>query len=124
MVCRYCKQERPLSQFAKYKKLACGYDTICKECQKWRMKLTNYGITKEQYDAMLAEQNNACAICGCGPDSNRCTHGHLAVDHCHTHGNVRALLCDHCNQALGRMNDQPALLVAAAAYLEKFQEAA
>lgn len=55
-----------------------------------------YGLTVEQYEAMLKAQKYRCAICGGKNAKNR-----LAVDHCHDTGKVRALLCDPCNQHLG-----------------------
>ena len=77
----------------------------------------NYGITLEQHDAMLAEQNNGCAICGNGPSGKSSRWFH--VDHDHDSGKVRALLCAECNTALGKFRDSPELLDKAAAYLRK-----
>jgi len=76
--------------------------------------LTRYGITLYEYYLMLVEQGFVCAICeGVSP-----TH-RLAVDHCHATGKVRGLLCHACNAGMGKLRDDPALLRAAAAYLEK-----
>lgn len=72
-----------------------------------------YGMTEEQYAAMFASQGGCCAICQ--QPSLRTLH----VDHCHRTGKIRALLCTHCNNALGAMHDDPARLRAAADYLEK-----
>ncbi len=59
-----------------------------------------YGIDVAEYDRMLASQNGVCKLCG-GDDPK--THGkkYFAVDHCHTSGKVRGLLCSPCNIALG-----------------------
>ena len=65
------------------------------------------------YYNMLQGQDSACKICGVVPDDTR-----LCVDHCHTSGNVRFLLCDFCNTALGLMNDNPTLLEKAAKYVK------
>jgi hypothetical protein len=70
-----------------------------------------YGITLAQRDELAAVQNGVCAICG-GSDGED-----LHVDHCHASGAVRGLLCGPCNRALGLMQDDPARLLAAAAYL-------
>jgi hypothetical protein len=73
----------------------------------------NYGMTVEQYEAMVAAQDHKCALC-------RRTPGHrLHVDHNHATGAVRQLLCRPCNYALGNAQDDPALLRAMAAYLER-----
>lgn len=72
-----------------------------------------YGITVEQYEEMLASQNGVCAICQNPPAKKQRLH----VDHCHTTGRVRALLCWTCNTQLGsyeKLRDQ------AAAYLAKY----
>ncbi len=79
-----------------------------------------FGISLEEYRAMHAAQNGLCAICGNAETSMR--NGkfkNLAVDHCHTTGAVRSLLCSGCNPALGYMKDDPALLRKAADYLER-----
>jgi hypothetical protein len=68
----------------------------------------------EEYDALLDEQGHVCAICG-GDDGER----NLAVDHCHTSGVVRGLLCSNCNKALGLLRDDTARLAAAIAYLKR-----
>jgi hypothetical protein len=79
-----------------------------------------FGLTVEQYDAMFAEQKGCCAICG-----QRETHiirGRklsLAVDHCHSAGHVRGLLCSKCNTGLGSFRDDPVLLQAAIEYLAR-----
>ena len=69
-----------------------------------------YGITLDQYNERLHNQNNVCAIC-----KNQCKSGRrLAVDHCHKTGKVRGLLCSACNQTLGKFQDN----------IERFENAA
>lgn len=89
--------------------------------QSWRERYlrNNYGITSEEYDAMFASQGGGCAICGAPPDGTK-YHKRLSVDHDHETGAIRGLLCTPCNQALGSMRDNPAVLRAAAAYLETY----
>jgi hypothetical protein len=62
-------------------------------------RLRKLGITERQYQEMLFKQNNSCAICGGPPDTRW---KKLAVDHCHSTGKVRGLLCMVCNTMLGR----------------------
>jgi hypothetical protein len=80
--------------------------------------IAQFGIDNARYDAMLAEQNGGCAICGSEKSSARGER--LAVDHCHKTGAVRGLLCSNCNQGLGKFKDNAAQLRKAVAYLERF----
>ena len=71
-----------------------------------------YGITPEEYERMLFIQDGVCAICERPPGKRR-----LAIDHNHATGEIRALLCNTCNVALGCMRDDPVLLETAAKYI-------
>jgi hypothetical protein len=77
---------------------------------------TNYGITKEQYELLLKEQNNACAIC-LKPSSS--FQRALSVDHDHKTGQIRGLLCITCNLGLGCFNDDRKLFTNALIYLRR-----
>ena len=80
----------------------------------------NFGITLEQYQAMHDAQDGRCAICGQEETATRDSKTKwLAVDHSHTDGHVRDLLCASCNVGLGNFQDDPARLRAAALYLER-----
>jgi hypothetical protein len=73
-----------------------------------------YGITVEQYDALVAAQDGHCAICdGTDPGSK----GVWYVDHCHKSNAVRGLLCSPCNTGLGHFRDDTHLLARAIEYL-------
>lgn len=58
-----------------------------------------YGLSVEQFDALIASQNNGCAICGGAFGETKRTRP--CVDHCHRTGKVRGLLCIACNCMLG-----------------------
>jgi len=83
-------------------------------------KLKKYGLSLQQYNEMLSDQNNACAIClqketlipkGCTlPQS-------LSIDHDHKNGKVRGLLCYACNLAIGLLKDSPDIAKRASTYL-------
>jgi hypothetical protein len=78
-----------------------------------------YGLTLAEVLAMFDEAHNACQCCGSvvarpATRSKRGTSGHL--DHCHTTGKIRGILCGSCNRALGLLNDKPEMAVA---YLAK-----
>ena len=75
--------------------------------------IAKYGITKEQYDEMFANQGGKCAVCG-GQDRR----GVLCVDHDHATGKVRGLLCNNCNATLGHAHDRPDILLGLAEYLK------
>lgn len=59
---------------------------------------STYGITLEDYNRKLKEQNNKCDIC---KRDSAFFDKSLAVDHCHKTGKIRSLLCSNCNTALG-----------------------
>lgn len=73
-----------------------------------------YGMTLQEYTTLHEQQRGVCAICGSSADGKL-----LHVDHCHTSGSVRGLLCFNCNYGLGWFKDSPALLQSALSYLQK-----
>lgn len=76
-----------------------------------------YGITIEDYDRMFDLQGGCCEICGKPrTDYKRSLH----VDHDHSNGNLRGLLCVKCNSGIGYFNDDITLLEKAKAYLVKY----
>ena len=79
-----------------------------------------YGITADQFDAMLNAQNGVCAICGKPRPEERTLH----IDHDHETGAIRGLLCFRCNNALGDFEEQYELFAAAADYLDRDDELA
>ena len=129
--CYACKETKPVSEF--YRSNKTYYQKECKACNRERKyrwhqteegKLSSantklkrrFGITMDDYQAMLDSQGGQCLICG----TTESYLGHrLAVDHCHTTGKIRGLLCKGCNVGLGNFNDRPELLRNAAAYLER-----
>lgn len=85
-----------------------GLDAVRRADRKSQLK-RKFGMTVEQYDALLLAQDGHCAIC---PSTTE-----LCVDHNHTTGVVRGILCNPCNKALGFLKDDPARLAAAIEYL-------
>lgn len=89
--------------------------------RRWHYK-TRYGITPEEYDTILKEQNNVCAICKNPETAKEHRTGNvrkLAIDHCHTTNKVRGLLCASCNQGLGKFKDSINLLENAIKYIKE-----
>jgi hypothetical protein len=138
-LCLKCNIVKGASFFSldKYKKS--GLKSYCKDCCRdysreygrkyrqenraelrektlWYDRKSSYGITKEQYINMLVEQNNMCAICLHTPDD---VIYDFHVDHCHTTGKIRGLLCRGCNHGLGNFKDNITSLRLAAQYLEE-----
>lgn len=126
-VCLTCGLEKPITEFHKQatkkdpnrRKPHCrSYwskirkDRTPEHNRRYNLKRC-YGITPEEYDKILHEQGGTCAICH-GIESV----GRLAVDHCHSTGKVRGLLCTNCNQAIGKLKDDTQLLRNAINYLE------
>src|SRR5690606_20515055 len=94
------------------------------ELAKVRSLKRDYGLTLEEYEAMIKDQNGRCAICNEIPKEIPRKNGvswRFAVDHCHESGKVRALLCVRCNTALGHFRDNPQYMIAAAGYIQKHQ---
>ena len=79
--------------------------------RKWLIK-TRYGLTVEQVDLLVEEQRGLCAICE-GPMSRVC------IDHNHTTGTPRGLLCHRCNIRLNPIEDVE-FKAKAEAYLRRY----
>lgn len=133
--CSWCKQDIDINLFSNFKASKDGKQSRCKACAKstkkqwdienaeyiiekgrWDGKRTAYGITKDEYFRMVELQDNKCKICGLSGELNK--HGHLYVDHCHTQGVIRGLLCKECNILLGNCRDNTWILENAIKYLE------
>ena len=79
------------------------------KAQKTRKRLRSYGLTEEDFRGMWDAQGGRCAICGSSDPQN--------IDHDHSTGEVRGLLCHKCNFGIGQFNDNIDLLNAAIDYL-------
>ena len=92
---------------------------VTKKCMLKRV----YGLSIEEYNQKKLDQDNKCAICSrelIERGSKRNVPVYCCVDHNHTTGQVRDLLCSNCNGALGLLNEDVVRLTKAIAYLEKF----
>jgi hypothetical protein len=78
--------------------------------------LKNFGISHAEYAEMLLSQGGRCAACG---TNELGFHKHFNVDHCHTTGKIRGLLCGNCNRAIGLLRDSVETALAVALYLER-----
>lgn len=78
---------------------------------------SSYGISLEDYNFLLQQQQFKCQCCGI--EAEKAQRGKLFVDHCHTNGAIRGLLCQQCNTALGMVKDNVETLYKLASYLIK-----
>lgn len=135
--CNKCGAFKPWEEFAINRLGINGRHSICKSCknesnrvkerarkaskpketyEQRRQKLLKYvyGMSQEDYDTMLQRQDYKCAICGLSENK---VGKHFFVDHCHSTGIVRGLLCYHCNTLLGMSRDNVDVLTSAISYL-------
>ena len=127
--CSKCKIVKPYSEFVKDRSKKDGHRFHCNTClkeyyQKNRVekldkaRTRNYGISREEYDQKILDQNNACEICKLPfvPHKNPC------VDHNHTTLAVRGLLCTHCNSGLGHFKESIDIMKSAQEYIKKYSD--
>jgi len=113
--CTNCKVEKSADDFHLSSQAKDGRASHCKACvnsrkresrarvytqenrRKWNLQ-NRYKMTPAEVDAMRAKQNGCCAICA--KDLQK-----FHIDHCHTSGRVRGLLCHRCNTRLGGVDD-------------------
>lgn len=89
---------------------------------RFRDTKKHYGVSWQERVRLFTAQGGACAICTRLLElrgAKGCAKTTAVLDHCHTTGRVRGVLCGLCNLALGRFGDDPVNLRAAAAYLER-----
>ena len=79
---------------------------------QYRLK-QNFNLSLEQFRKMEESQNGLCGICSKKPKEILC------VDHCHSTGKIRGLLCRLCNSGIGALGDNEEVLRKALAYLSK-----
>jgi hypothetical protein len=122
--CPECEAVKPLEEFPRTRAARSGRATYCLPCHNTRGRVSRekmggarsyhltrrYGITAAEADVMLQQQGGVCAICRAAPAAH--------VDHDHSTGRVRALLCFNCNGGLGQFRDDPDVLQAAVFYVQ------
>lgn len=117
VTCDGCGREMNAANLTRHKPLCQKYDgyTITRRKQNKRLT-TTFGMSITEYETLVMSQDGRCAVC---KDS---TERKLFVDHDHTTGTVRGLLCTRCNTGLGMMRDNPHILYMAIVYLMKYRE--
>lgn len=114
-VCSLCGVKKPISEFYKNRGKPRKDCKVCHEKSKMKYRVGRYGITVSEFYSLIEQQNNKCAICEETFEKTRTRH----IDHCHTSGKVRGMLCHGCNTAIGLMKESPEILKAALKYLQK-----
>jgi len=112
-----CKECRALLQ------RAAEHANPAKYSRSQRHLISKYNLSPEEYAALLKRQGGLCALCRRPErvlDCRRKGVRRLAVDHDHATRKVRGLLCHACNVMIGHADHDPALLRAAADYLDRF----
>jgi len=131
--CGRCKKHQSINLFAKCKTKKDGLQERCTPCrkehhqntkfkrkkptkeQKRKWLIATYGINQAEFQKMLNKQNNSCAIC----KTTEWGRPSPSIDHCHSTGLVRGLLCNNCNRALGLFKDDKEILKNATKYITR-----
>ena len=121
--CSKCGETKPYNRFQK-RSTKSGYRGVCKDCRHtaqrhryspekrrdWHLRKT-YGISLKEFNNAVASQGGRCA-------NKACNNPAEVVDHNHTTGDIRGILCNGCNTAAGLAQDNPAVVRGLANYLE------
>lgn len=87
-----------------------------KDIYRERHLQKTYGLSLATLFQIMKDQNECCAICG--RDFNELKPKNIHLDHCHTTNQIRGVLCNNCNMALGLLKDDTQILLSAIKYLE------
>ena len=129
--CCVCQISKPLIEFGIHSSRRDGRQTYCKVCAKSEQTRWYYqrkhGISLDERDYLLEQQNGKCAICGLEINFSVSGRGSktgedAVLDHCHESKELRGVLCGHCNTGLGAFKDSPDTLYNAIEYLIKFEQ--
>ena len=111
------KKAALLKQSSECRRRQYAADPEIRERAHRRNTANRYGLTSEQYDAMVQAQGNLCKLCRLPLfDEPR----KPVIDHCHKTGEVRGVIHNRCNVAIGMLKDDPTLVKRALEYLETF----
>lgn len=138
--CTSCKNVKDIDKFQKDSRYKSGVRSQCIDCKytspnskKARFAnhlSTKYGITIEEWESRLQDQNGVCDICKrpetriTRPNAKKYLNGEtpkLSLDHNHTTGKARGLLCYKCNIGIGHLQESIENLEAAILYLKKWK---
>jgi dCMP deaminase len=114
--CKKCRNKKQRLNFIEKHGTTPGkkYGPKYRDKTRDRALMTNYGISQEDYLRILEQQGGGCAICKALPESES---RNFPIDHDHSTGKVRGILCTRCNMILGQFKDNIANMRSAASYL-------
>lgn len=140
--CRKCEEVKKLEDFPKNVRCKGGRTSTCKVCTNTRQensrreryskdpafkiarkqsqqrnRAKKLGISAEELRYMLQRANGVCEICGNPPSMTGTSGQSLHIDHCHSSGRVRGMLCARCNLTLGKVEDSIDILTKMKEYL-------
>ena len=128
--CTSCLVVKPVSEFHHRTRRGGAPIPRCKDCTAAYMRARTqtdafreqryqkkYGVTLAWYEETLAAQGGVCAICQ-RPETGAGRSERLNIDHCHTTGKARGLLCFHCNSAIGHLQDNTEWMARAITYVQ------
>ena len=133
-VCKLCNSEKSEKDFYQFRDKWSGnsyFSSRCKPCHQQHKKENpntqkhnkaeklklRYGLSYEEWESIREKEGHSCMICGITEEEIGRV---LDVDHCHDTGKARGVLCNPCNNMLGRAKDNINLLKAAVTYLETY----
>lgn len=148
-ICKVCNQDKPSAEFPKRGNHRLKTCTVCynaKQNYLWREKYKNdpefrktqieesrairwkymYNTTSKDVYTTLDEQEGKCSNTTCrkpitlDPLDKTIEKAH--IDHCHTTGKFRSLMCSSCNTLLGRLEKNPNQIAGLIEYLERFKQ--
>jgi hypothetical protein len=125
-ICTRCKEEKPLDDFYTQHNIVNGvrFPTLSGKCKSCTIALSiekRLGVSEEEYNVLYLKQNGKCAICfeeETTLSNNMKTTKKLSIDHDHTTGKVRGLVCANCNSAIGLFKENADIVLSAYNYLK------
>lgn len=134
--CSKCKEYKELNEFNKRSASKDGYTARCGDCIRTKAIQTRakrpertrgynlkvrFDMSIDDYNHLFLKQRGLCAICS-NPEVNKDKKGNikwLAVDHNHSTGEIRGLLCSSCNTGIGLLGDSTEIMKKAIKYLKE-----
>lgn len=111
--CGMCCRTLPASDFSRYAPASTGLRGYCRDCDRVVRRSGKYGLTRERVSEMLRQTRCDACLRPFAADSEK------HVDHRHSDGAVRGVLCSRCNTTLGQCEDSGEILMRLCQYLDR-----